>query len=40
MPYIYIMIDVRWFIRNYAVHAAVHYSSALGLYLLTSVEAI
>ena len=32
MPYIYIMIDVIRFIRNYAVHAAVHCSSALGLF--------
>ena len=26
--------NVIWFIRNYAVHAAVHCSSALGLYIL------
>ena len=32
MPYIYIIIDVIRFIRNYAVHAAVHCSSALGLF--------
>ena len=29
-----IMIDVIWFIRNYAVHAAVHCSSVLGLFFM------